>query len=98
MAATNKHSKDVYLMGKSYKINIDPADEKMYDSAANLVNNRFALFASKFAKSPVVEQMSMLALDLTIRYLQLRDVKDDTVLADKVSELIEKMETALKDN
>lgn len=86
----------IVLMGRTFTLYIDPAEEALVKGAVNFVQGRYNLFAKQYPKSDKDELVTMLTLDVAIKYFQQRKAKDDTALTNKAQELVDRMEAALE--
>ncbi len=89
----------IEIAEKSYGIWIKRDEEQTVREAAKVIRNKMLQYRQRYAKSDVdiKDLLAMVALQLSINYLQLKDKNDTEPFTEKLDELTRKMEAYLKD-
>lgn len=89
----------IEIAEKSYGIWIKRDEEQIVREAAKAIRGKLIQYRQRYAKSEVdvKDLLAMVALQLSIRNLQLEDKNDTVPFTDKIKELTNKMELFLKE-
>lgn len=89
----------IEIAEKSYGIWIKREEEQIVREAAKVIRNKMLQYRQRYAKSDVdvKDLLAMVALQLSIYNLQLKDKNDTVPFTDKIQELTNKMEVFLKE-
>ena len=95
----NKFLIHIEIAEKSYGIWIKREEEQIVREAAKAIRNKMLQYRQRYAKSDVdvKDLLAMVALQLSIYNLQLKDKNDTVPFTDKIQELTNKMEAFLKE-
>lgn len=95
----NKFLIHIEIAEKSYGIWIKREEEQVVREAAKSIRNKMLQYRQRYAKSDVdvKDLLAMVALQLSINNLQLKDKNDTVPFTDKIQELTTKMEAFLKE-
>lgn len=89
----------IEIAERSYGIWIKREEEQAVREAAKIIRNKMLQYRQKYAKSDVSikDLLAMVALQLSIDNLQLKDKNDTVPFADKIQVLTDKIELYLKE-
>ncbi|MDD4516539.1 cell division protein ZapA [Massilibacteroides sp.] len=95
----NKFLIHIEIAEKSYGIWINREEEQLIREAAKQIRNKMIQYRQRYAKSDVdvKDLLAMVALQLSIHNLQLKDKNDTVPFAEKIQNLTEKLESYLKE-
>jgi cell division protein ZapA (FtsZ GTPase activity inhibitor) len=81
---TEKTSKTIRLLGRSYVVNVTPAEEPLVNAAVELIERKLAEFKAKFKTVDDVDTAMMCCLDLAADLLAaqdgLKNARDEAVM------------------
>lgn len=89
----------IEIAEKSYGIWIRREEEQVVREAAKVIRNKMLQYRQRYAKSDVdvKDLLAMVALQLSIHNLQLKDKNDTVPFTDKIQELTNTVEQFLKE-
>lgn len=89
----------IEIAEKSYGIWIKRSEEQIVREAAKVIRNKMLQYRQKYAKSEVdvKDLLAMVALQLSIFNLQLKDKNDTVPFIDMIQDLTDRLELYLKE-
>ena len=76
----------------NYPLECKRSDEKIFRSAANLINYKFNGYGNKYPREASTQKIAMTACDIASSYIRLLDQQNETPAYDKIEILNEELE------
>ena len=79
---------------KDYPMRVSPSNEAAIREAGKLLGRRVDYYASKYSQEGPEDPVAMAALEIAFDYIVLQKERNETVLSEKVDELIRRIDDA----
>jgi cell division protein ZapA len=86
------------IADKQYPVKCKRSEERIYRSAANLINEKLLQYGNKYRSAPVDKKdlIIMVACDIAVSLMRLADQQNETPAYDKIKELTVELEEFIK--
>ena len=88
------------IAGKHYPLKCQRSEEKIFRSAANLINEKLLQYGNKYQSASIDKKdlTVMVACDIAVSRMRLLDEQNETPAYEKIRELNAELEDFIKDN